>query len=296
MSEAEREKLVQVLRERGRPDPLTVPAMRERMELLGEKFTVPADAIVERIEVSGRPAEWVSAAGANPNRQVLWLHGGGYVQGSPNTHRNMIWNVARAADARVLLLDYRLAPENPYPAAVEDAFAAYKWLLAHGGQPAKITVAGDSAGGGLTVALLARIRDDGLPLPAGGVCISPWVDLENTGASIVGKADEDPMLDRTLLEWFAGHYLGPADPRTPLASPLHADLAGLPPLLIQVGTAEVLLDDARRLAERARRAGVDVTYEEWERMMHVWHLFAPMMSEGGDGCARAGAWIRTRAR
>jgi epsilon-lactone hydrolase len=296
MSEAEREKLVHLLRERGRPNPLTVPAMRERMELLGEKFTVPAEAVVERSDVSGRPAEWVSAPGANPNRQVLWLHGGGYVQGSPNTHRNMIWNVARAADARVLLLDYRLAPEHPFPAALEDAFAAYKWLLARGGQPGKITIAGDSAGGGLTVALLTRIRDDGLPLPAGGVCISPWVDLEITGDSIADKAGEDPMLDRSLLEWFAGHYLGPSDPRGPLASPLHADLTGLPPLLIQVGTAEVLLDDARRLAERARRAGIDVTYEEWERMMHVWHLFAPLLSEGGEGCARVGAWVRARAR
>ena len=165
----------------------------------------------------------------------------------------------------MLVIDYRLAPEHPHPAAVEDSVAAYRWMLAQGLKPARIAVAGDSAGGGLTVATLVAIRDAKLPLPGAGACLSPWVDLEGIGESMTTKADVDPIVQKAGLLQMAAAYLGGKAPRTPLAAPLYADLSGLPPLLIQVGTAETLLDDASRLAERARKAGVTVSYEPWER-------------------------------
>ena len=295
MSAAEREKLIALLRERERPDPMTPATMRARMEELGEKFPAPADAIVERLEVAGCPAKWVAAPATNLNRQVLYLHGGGYVQGSPDVYRLLAYHLSRFADARVLVLDYRLAPEHVFPAAIEDATAAYKWMLAQGAYPSKITIAGDSAGGGLTISTLVSIRDEGLPLPTAGLCISPWTDLAATGDSIQTKRDIDPMLDIKTLHWFAELYLGGADANDPMASPLHADLTGLPPLLVQVGSDEILLNDATRLAARAEAAGVDATLRVWEGMMHVWPLFSPLLSEGLDGLAEAGAFIRARA-
>jgi acetyl esterase/lipase len=240
------------------------------------------------------PAAWVVAPGAETGRVLLYLHGGGYVVGSINTHRDLAGRLSRAAAARVLLIDYRLAPEYPHPAAVEDATAAYRWLLRHGATPAHTVIAGDSAGGGLTVATLVALRDAGEALPAAGVCISPWVDLEGIGESMTTKASVDPIVQHQGLVWFADLYLGGANPRTPLAAPLYADLHGLPPLLIHVGAAETLLDDATRLAERAKTAGVDVTLEVWEEMIHVWHLFAAMLPEGQQAIERLGAYIRQR--
>ena len=232
------------------------------------------------------------APGADASRVLLYLHGGGYVIGSIDTHRSPAGRLSRAAAARVLIIDYRLAPEHPYPAAVQDATAAYRWLLRNGATPARTVIAGDSAGGGLTVATLVALRDAGDPLPAAGVCLSPWVDLEGIGESMTTRASADPIVQKPGLLWFASLYLGGADPRTPLAAPLYADLHGLPPLLIHVGTAETLLDDATRLAERAKAAGVDVTLEAWEDMIHVWHLFAPMLPEGQQGVERVGEYIR----
>ncbi len=294
MSESELRALIRILRERGRPENPTVDGMRERYELLGERFPAPTDAVCEPIEVEGRPAELIRTPGADPDRCVLYLHGGGYVLGSLGTHRNLACGISRAAGAQVLLLDYRLAPENPFPAAVEDAVAAYRWLLARGFDPARLAIAGDSAGGGLTISTLVVLQDDGDPRPAAAVCISPWVDLEGSGASMTAKAEEDPIIWRGVIDWFAGLYLAGTDPRQPLAAPLHAELHGLPPLLIQVGTAECLLDDAVRLAEKARAAGVAVELEATENMVHVWHLFAPILSEGRAAIDRAGAFIRER--
>src|SRR5438552_1164232 len=229
----------------------TRPAMAEQraqFETMAEVFTLPADASVEAVDAGGVPAEQVTVAGADGTRTILYLHGGGYCIGSPRTHREFAARLARAADATVVLIDYRLAPEHPFPAAAEDATAAYRWLLGRGQAPARLVVAGDSAGGGLTVATLVSLRDQGVVLPAAAVCLSPWVDLEASGESMTTKAGADPLIDREGLDQMAAHYLGGADARTPLASPLYADLAGLPPVLIQVGTAEVLLDDAVRLA------------------------------------------------
>jgi acetyl esterase/lipase len=202
--------------------------------------------------------------------------------------------VSRAAAARVLLVDYRLAPEYPHPAAVQDATAAYRWLLAQGCKPGRLAIAGDSAGGGLTVATLVALRDAGTPLPAAGVCLSPWVDLEGVGESMRAKADLDPMVYHDGLLQMAALYLNGLDPRTPLAAPLYADLRGLPPLLIQVGTAETLLDDSVRLAARAREADVDVTLEPWDDMIHVFQAFAGVLPEGQQAVDRIGEFVRAR--
>ena len=294
MTASELQSLVQLLRERGRPEKPDVEEMRARYELLGERFAAPDGAVVETATIEGCPAEMIGAPGADASRCVLYLHGGGYVLGSLNTHRNLAWNLSQAAGAQVLLLDYRLAPENTFPASVEDAVAAYRWLLARGLEPKRLAMAGDSAGGGLTVATMVVLNDDRDPLPACGVCISPWVDLEGIGPSMTSKAVEDPVIWSGAIDWFAGLYLADADRRSPLAAPLYSDLAGLPPLLIQVGTAECLLDDATRLAEHARAAGVEVEIETVDQMIHVWHMFAPILSEAREAIARAGAFIKAR--
>jgi acetyl esterase/lipase len=225
---------------------------------------------------------------------VLYLHGGGYVIGSPRSHRHLAAAIGRAAGTPTLLLDYRLAPEHPFPAAVDDAVAAYRWLLARGLSSDRIVVAGDSAGGGLTVALLLALRDRGVARPAGGVCISPWVDLTCSGASYATKAATDPIVTRDGVAAMAQAYAGTGDFKGPLVSPLFADLRGLPPLLVQVGSEEVLLDDAAGLSARARAAGVDVTYEEWPAMIHVWHWFLPMLDEAERAVATIGGFVRTR--
>ena len=272
-----------------------VADMRKGFDVLASKFPLTPEFTFTRVDAGGVPAAWVEAPGADSGRTMLYLHGGGYVIGSIDTHRELAGRLSQAAAARVLIIDYRLAPEHPYPAAVEDAAAAYRWLLANGADAARTTIAGDSAGGGLTVAAMLALRESGDPLPAAGVCLSPWVDMEGIGDSMTGKADVDPMVRYEGLVRMASLYLNGADPRTPLAAPLYADLSGLPPLLIHVGTAETLLDDAVRLADRAKAAGVDVTFESWDDMIHVWHLFAPRLPEGQQAVERVGEYVRERA-
>jgi acetyl esterase/lipase len=275
------------------PD-LPFDQMRAGMEAAVAVFPVPADVRIEPTAAGGVPAEWVSVPESSPERTLLYLHGGGYCLGSPRTHRALVAGLARAAGARALLLDYRLAPEHPFPAALEDATAAWRSLLARGIDPGRAAIAGDSAGGGLTVATLVALREAGDALPAAGVCLSPWVDLEGTGASMAAKAAEDPMIPPGGLERLARAYLGGTPARDPLASPLHAELRGLPPLLVQVGTAEILLDDSTRLAERAREAGVDVSLEVFEEMIHVFQAFAVLLPEARDAIARIGDFVRKR--
>ena len=270
----------------------SITEMRAGMEAMAGAAVIPADVKREQVNAAGVPAEWVVAENVDPDRVILYLHGGGYVIGSINTHRELGSRLSRAAAARVLLIDYRLAPEHPHPAAVDDAVAAYRWLLSLGVNPSRLAIAGDSAGGGLTVATLVAVRDAGLPMPATGVCLSPWVDLEGIGESMTTKAAADPMVQRDGLLKMAAAYLAGQNPRTPLASPLYADLSGLPPLLIQVGTAETLLDDSTRLAERARKSGVHVTLEPWEDMIHVWQAFASLLPEGRQAIDRIGEFIR----
>jgi acetyl esterase/lipase len=265
---------------------------RAGMERISER--VAADVICEKVNAGGVDAEWIAAPGATADRVILYLHGGGYVIGSIKTHRAMISRIARAADARALAIDYRLAPEHPFPAAVEDAIAAYRWLIAQGCKPGKIVIAGDSAGGGLTLALLLAIRDAGLPMPAGAVPISPWTDLEGTGESVHTRAAKDVMVTQDNLASSAKQYYGKHDPKNPLISPLHADFRGLPPMLIQVGDAEILLDDSTRVAERAKAAGVQVELEVWDEMPHVWHVFAKLLPEGQQAIDKIGKYVIAR--
>ncbi len=294
MASPELGRLIAMMRAQPRPENPTVEEMRAGFEALSALLPCPPDVTRTPVQVAGRPAEWLAAPGADPARALLYLHGGGYVIGSLSTHRELAGRLSRASGARVLLLDYRLGPEHPFPAAVEDAAAAWRWLLSQGVTAARGAIGGDSAGGGLTLAALVRLRDAGDPLPAAGVCLSPWVDLEAAGASMQSKAAADPIVQREPLLRMARLYLGAASPRDPLASPLHANLKGLPPLLLQVGEAETLLDDATRLAERARAAGVEATLEVWPEMIHVWQLFAPLLPEGAKAVDGVGAFLRQR--
>ena len=270
----------------------SIEQRRAGMERISER--VPADVICEKVNAGGVSAEWISAPGATPDRVILYLHGGGYVVGSINTHRAMVSRIARASDARALAIDYRLAPEHPFPAAVDDTLAAYRWLLAQGYKPNKIVIAGDSAGGGLTLAALLAIREAKLPMPAGAVPISPWTDLEGKGESVRTRAARDVMVTQENLAHSAKQYYGSNDPKNPLVSPVYADFRGLPPMLIHVGDAEILLDDATRVAERAKSAGVKVDLEVWDDMPHVWHVFAKILPEGQQAIDKIGKFVVAR--
>ncbi len=268
--------------------------LRDQMEGWVSAFPLPEGVSVKNVDAAGVPAEWVKAPAVGGESVLVYLHGGGYALGSVATGRRLAAAVSEAASTRVLSLDYRLAPEHPFPAAVDDAVAGYRWLLDQGVAQGKILIGGDSAGGGLTVATLTALRDAGDPMPAGGICISPWVDLTCSSGSYGTKAASDPVVVREDIRWLASLYLGDRDPRTPLASPLFADLTGLPPLLIQVGSEEVLLDDAVELDRRSREAGVESTLEVWEDMIHVWHVFFHMLKEARDAIARIGAYFKDR--
>ena len=294
MASQELEKLIEFIRSQPVELDLSPTEMRAGFEEVATMFLVPPDTSLQPVDVGGMPGEWIAGPGVSADRVVLYLHGGGYVIGSIATHRAMVARISQASGARVLVIEYRLAPEYPFPAAVEDATAAYRWLLAQGVDPARAVMAGDSAGGGLTVAALVSLRDSGDTLPAAAVCLSPWTDLEGTGESMATKAAVDPLIERDGIDMMAKLYLAGADPRAPLASPIYADLHGLPPMLIHVGTAEVLLDDAVRLGERARAAGVEVVLEPWEDMIHVWHCFAHVLPEAQRAIDRVGEFIRER--
>lgn len=241
------------------------------------------------VDAGGVKAQWVVTPASRADRRLLYLHGGGYRVGAPVTYRHFTWRLATAAQARLLAIDYRLAPEHPFPAALEDAISAYRWLLAGAWQG--LAVVGDSAGGGLALALLLKLRDDGLPLPAAAVALSPWTDLAMTGASLTLNAEADPMLNADDLPRFATDYLAGADPRNPYASPLYGDPSGLPPTLLHVGADEILRDDAVRMAEKMRQAKCHVELEIWPRMPHVWHLLAPVLPEARLAIAGIGDFL-----
>lgn len=268
--------------------------LRAEYDEIAEGHALPDKVDHQRVDAGGVSAEWIRTPESRDDRAMLYLHGGCFGSGSVETHRDLMTRLSLAASTPVLAANYRLAPEHPFPAAVEDAAAAYRWLLDAGIAPSRIAIAGDSAGGGLALATSIASRDEGLPLPGAVVCLSPWVDLALTGDSMRTKAGDDPIVSREMLRGWAKLYLGDHDPRTPLASPLYADLDGLPPLLIQVGASEVLLDDATRLAERASKAGVETTLEVWPEMIHVWHTFAAILPEGHEAIARIGEFVRTQ--
>jgi monoterpene epsilon-lactone hydrolase len=255
---------------------------------------VPDDVRVSEVTAGGVPAHWLAAPGTGTGRVLLFLHGGGYELGSVRSDGELAARLGRASGMRVLFPEYRLAPEHPFPAAVEDVLAAWRWLRADQGVSAgSIAVAGDSAGGGLAVALLVAARDAGEALPAAAVLMSPTVDLTSSGASMTERVDQDPISTPAMLRRFAADYLAGADPKTPLASPLFAALSGLPPLLIQVGTADLLLSDSERLAAAARHAGVDVTLEIGEGLPHVYPLLLGT-PEAAQATEQTGKFLRAR--
>jgi acetyl esterase/lipase len=263
------------------------------MDARALEYKIASDVTVEPVTANGVRAEWTSTPNDARDGALMWLHGGGYVIGSLVSHRHAVSEAGRAAKIWALALDYRLAPEHPFPAAVEDALSGYRFLLSRGIRPERIAIAGDSAGGGLVVAAMLAIRDAGLAQPACGWCISPWVDMEAIGESMSSKAEADPMVQQPGLLEMAGLYLGGADPRSPLAAPIYADLKGLAPLLIQVGAAETLLDDAIRLAKVAGAADVRVDLQIWPEMVHVWHLFHPELKAGLRAIEAGGTYVRT---
>lgn len=260
----------------------------------GRVHDIPADVRIEDVSAGGARAHRLDSPGTDPDRVLVFLHGGGFVFGSLRSDGELAARLGRASGMRVLFVDYRLAPEHPFPAALEDVLAALRWLRRDRRVGAETSaIAGDSAGGGLALAALVAARDAGDPLPAAAVLLSPTVDLTGSGDSMRDRVDQDPISTPALLAGLAAQYLHGADPRTPLASPLFADLTGLPPLLIQVGTADLLLSDSERLADRARAAGVDVTLEVGEGLPHVYPLMLGT-PEASDATDRIGRFLRRR--
>jgi acetyl esterase/lipase len=280
---------------------MSIDEQRAMLNDPASEAAAPDGVTVESVTVAGRPAERITAAGAAPDGVVLYLHGGGYCIGSIGSHRGVAGRLALASGCQVVTLDYRLAPEHPFPAAVEDATAAYRELLAGGTAPSRMAIAGDSAGGGLTISSLLALRTEGTPLPAAAVCLSPWLDLTQSSPAYDRLGDLDPMVDKDGLDLLADAYVGTGDRRAELISPLFAeDLSGLPPVMIEVGTAEVLLDDSVQFAERLRAAGGEVILTVWPEMIHVFQMFAGLLEpEADQSIASVGAflsqWLRVSA-
>lgn len=264
--------------------------LRERTDAMAPKDPPPGAAR----EIIDGPVkgEWHRPGNAERGRTIFYLHGGGYVFGSPRSHSPFTYALAKESGADVFSLDYRMAPEHPFPAAVDDAVAAYEWLLRHGCEPRHMMISGDSAGGGLTLALLLSIKARGLPMPAGAVLLSPWTDLATTGASLDENEKSDAMFKKLYIVEGARRYLAGADAKAPLASPLYGDLGGLPPMLIFVSDGEVLRDDSTRLQERLRAAGVPSRLVMEKGLIHVWPIFAGRFPEAMKSIREAAAFIR----
>jgi epsilon-lactone hydrolase len=270
----------------------SIEEVRKGLEMLASFNPLAPDVKVEKLTVAGMPAEWVSAPNATNDKVFLYLHGGAYIMGSCNTHRDLASKISRSSGCRVLVVEYRLAPENQYPAAVEDALSAYQWLLSSGVAPEQLVVGGDSAGGGLTLALLLSLKEAGEALPQAAVLLSPWTDMEGTGTSMETRAEVDPWLNPEQSRQAPLLYIGTLDRRHPHVSPIFGDLEGLPPLLVHVGNDEILLDDSVRLVDRAREAGVDVTFKIWEDMWHVFQQFK--MPEAAQAIDEIGQFVKQK--
>ncbi|MBU0992019.1 MAG: alpha/beta hydrolase [Proteobacteria bacterium] len=274
----------------------TIPVAKQRKSLntLSKIVIMPRNSHFQSVMLGNIKASWVSAATVFDDAAILYLHGGAYAIGSPHTHRALTSYLSKTSGTKVLAIDYRLAPEYPYPAAVEDSVAAYKWLLDSGYQPDKIVIAGDSAGGGLSLATVVALRDSGISLPQAVVCFSPWADLEGTGQSFTTKVHVDPVLTPDWLQFMAKLYAGNTDLQLPRISPLYADFHGFPPVLIQVGSEEILLSDSQRLAERMKTSGVKCELEVLDDMYHTWSSLPGMIPEANQAMQRAGVFIRKR--
>ena len=276
-----------------KPRPVGWAQRRQRIDEVCSVWPVADDIRLEPLEIAGMPGEWSLAPGSDPSRVLLFFHGGGYCSGSILSHRRMVSEAGRAAKVRTLAIAYRLAPENKFPAALEDAIAAWKFLRGQKIAPDGIAIGGDSAGGGLTVSLICRLRDAGEALPGCAWLVSPWTDLTMSGATLATKDAADPLIHKPYLTELADAYL-PADMdrKDPRVSPLFADLRGLPATLIQVGSAETLLADATRFAEAAGAAEVPVTLQIWPEMIHAWHVWNARLAAGRKALAAAGDFIR----
>lgn len=270
----------------------TMDDFRRLYEEMLANFEVPEDASVEQVDADGVAALWVSAPGTSREQAVVAVHGGGFCMGSAHGYREFAYRISKAVDARVLLVDYRLAPESPFPAAVDDVVTAYQWTLRQDGIR-RVALLGDSAGGGLVVAALVKLRADGGDLPIAAVALSPLVDLAGEGASLTERAHLDPLPVTALISAMGGAYLNGADPKTPLASPLYADLSGLPPIRVLVGTDEGLYDDSARLVGKLREAGVEVEFEVGDGLIHIWPIF-DFLPEAAESVSRIGEFLRKR--
>jgi epsilon-lactone hydrolase len=275
-----------------KPRPAGWAERRQRLDEVGSVWPVADDIKLSAIDLDGIPGEWSIAPGSDANRVLMFFHGGGYCSGSIASHRRMVTEAGRYAGARTLAVGYRLAPEHPFPAAFDDALVAWRFLRRQGIAAARIAVGGDSAGGGLTAALINRLRASGDEKPACAWLVSPWIDLTMSGSTLASKDAADPLIHKPYLEELATAYL-PAtlDRKDPRVSPLFADLRGFPPVLVQVGSDETLLDDAVRFAATAGAADVAVTLEIWPRMIHAWPLWNARLEAGRRALASAGAFI-----
>ncbi len=276
-----------------KPRPSGWEARRQRLDEVGSVWAPAGDVSLEQVQLDGVAAEWSSVLGSDTLRVLLFFHGGGYCSGSIASHRRMVTEAGRYAGIRTLAVAYRLAPEHPFPAALDDAITAWHFLRNQGLGAAHIAVAGDSARGGLTAALITHLRDAGEDVPACAWLVSPWVDLTLSGASLASKDAADPLIDKEYLAELTSAYLGGVvDASDPRVSPLYADLKNFPPVLVQVGSAETLLDDAARFAAAAGAADVAVTLEIWPRMIHAWPIWNAQLNEGQAALSSAGAFIR----
>jgi epsilon-lactone hydrolase len=276
-----------------KPRPVGWVQRRERLDEVGSVWPVADDVKLELVDLDGVPGEWSIAPGSDATRALMFFHGGGYCSGSILSHRRMVTEAGRAAGTRTLAVGYRLAPEHPFPAALDDALTAWRCLRNQGVAAGRIALGGDSAGGGLTVALINRLRDAGEELPVCAWLVSPWTDLTMSGETLATKDAIDPIMHKGYLVELADAYLpSGTDRKDPQVSPLYANLTGLPPMLIQVGSAETLLADATRFAAAAGAADVPVTLEIWPHMIHAWHLWNAHLEPGRRALASAGSFIR----
>jgi acetyl esterase/lipase len=273
----------------------SVQAARRHVKLHGLLISHPPRGTETiAVDAGGVKADRISTGASRHDRHILYLHGGCYVVGWPGLYRDLTWRIATLCRSRVLCIDYRLAPEHPFPAALDDAVAAYRWLLGQGADPHRIALMGDSAGGGLVFATMLRLRDEGVDLPSAAVVVSPWTDLALTGESLRLNADIDALIPVELAPRVVDLCLAGADPRNPYASPLYGDPTGLPPTLILVGGDDILRDDAVRMAEKMRAAGCHVEIEVWPHMWHVWHMLMRVMPEAKAAIARIAKFMQDR--
>jgi monoterpene epsilon-lactone hydrolase len=296
MASPQLQNIIQMLKQRPVREDVSFQEVRSAFEGLATMYPPDESVKREKADANGVPGEWITKEGVPTDTTIFYIHGGAWTVGSVNTHARLVSNICAASDARAFSIDYRLAPEHPYPAGSDDCLTAYKWLLEDQKvDPARLVIAGDSAGGNLTLVTLLRIRDGGLPLPAAAVCLSPATDMTASGESYTSRREADPMLggapdgSRRVQE----AYCPGEDLKNPYISPLYGNLKGLPPLLIHVGDAEILLSDSVDFAQRAKESGVDVTLEVWDEMIHVFQFFAPMLPEGVEAINVIGKFVKS---